>query len=389
MLRFFKVLLIIIASCAALVYGGVFLAHKVIFPIKTAHVPTSGAVTDGRLTLGVQAHAVQPTDIEGYIEILARQLKRYNEVAPELWPDNTLTDQSLIIEGIRGNKFWLITPDGAIKPLSKTAALGYGIKRLAYFNGFSLFDGGMYLAVSEEDITNYLIFQNYLHLGTYDAFITFAHEGFHITQQPKWQVMSHIPNRERNGFLDNIPARATRALLQKQLLQAVSEPGNIQLILEALATYDDWKTKFPEECKNSVYFDRVEGTAFYYELISCLYAAYPEQISNGGDLDQALALLATREDIYIKHGLIAEGYTVGGFSCVLLNRLESGWQEQLINDAQATPAELLFKHFAEETLPAPQQLSQAGLDAVSAEINTPAVNRGKPLFFRVLYDMLF
>ena len=381
-----KILLIIIISLIALIYGGVFLGHKLIFPIKASNVPAIEGVKNSTFTFGTQAHLSQPAEMNGYITILAGQLKQYNKIAPALWPDNALTNQSLIVEQIRRNKFWHIAPDGAVTPLSKTKALGYGIKRQPYFNGFSFFDDGMYLAVSEEDLTNYLLFQQYLHLGTYDVLITCTHEGFHAKEQPKWQAMNDIPNRERDEFFNNTSARAKRDLLQRQLLRAVSEPGNIQPILDSLATYSDWKIKFPEDYKNSIYFDRIEGTAYYYELVSSLYSAYPNQVRNEHDLDNALALLATRDDIYINHGLIAEGYTVGGFSCVMLDRLSGDWKERLMNDPEATPIELLSQYFKDETLPAPQQPTKSEIDP---NVNDPDENRGMPLVFRFLYDILF
>ena len=384
-----KVLLIVVVCFMALLYGGVFLGHKALFPVKTADAPTIEAVTNGTLTLGVQAHGTQPTEVEDYITVLAGQLKRYNEAAPSLWPNNALVNQSLIVEQIRKNNFWLIAPDGEVTALSKADALGRGISRMPYADGFSAFDGGMYLAISKEDLTNCLVFQKYLHLGTYDAFITFAHEGFHSEEQPKWQEMSGIPNAARDEFTEKLPARAKRALLQKQLLKAVSEPGNTALILDALTTYADWKISFPEDYRNSVYFDRIEGTAYYFELISSLYAAYPGQIKNRADLDQAVSLLAAREDIYVEYGLVAEGYTAGGFACILLGRLESDWQERLMNDPEATPIEMLLQHFKDEALPAPQQLSQSGIDAIAAEMNQPAENGGAAPLFRLLYDILF
>jgi hypothetical protein len=384
------ILLIILVSFAVIIYGGVFLGHKVIFPINTSNVPTIQAVSDGVFQFGPQAHLTQPETIDEYIPVLAMQLKRYNEIAPGLWPDNALINQSAIAEGIRSRKFWLISPDGDIKPLSKKEALSYGINRQAYTGGFSFFKGGLYLAVSEEDLTNYLTWQKYLHLGTYDSILFLTHEGFHATEQGVWQYWEGtVANSGRNGFLENIPARAKRDLLQRQLLKAVSKPGDTQLILDALATYVDWKEQFPEEYKNSVYFDRIEGTANYYELVTGLYCGYPDQVKNSEDLERAIALLATRNDIYVRHGLVTECYTVGGFACVLLDRLESDWKERLMNDPYATPTEMLLQHFNNETLPVPRQLTQSEIDAVAEEIQKPDENRGMPLLFKALYDMLF
>jgi len=202
------------------------------------------------------------------------------------------------------------------------------------------------------------------------------------------EVRTVIICLERNAFLENTSSRAKRDLLQRQLMKAASEPGNTRLILEALSTYVDWKEQFPEEYKNSSYFERIEGTAFYYEMVTGLYSGYPDQV-NSNNLDKALALLATRNDVYIQHGLIKESYTVSSFACVLLDRLEENWKERLMGDSEATPIEMLSRHFKDETLPAPRQLTQADIDAVAEEIQKPDINRGMPLVFQAFYDMLF
>jgi len=389
--KFLKIFLILVVSLVILVYGGVFLGHKVLFPMKTSDVPTIQGVADGTFTFGPQARAAQPATMDEFIPILARQLKHYNEIAPDLWPDNALVDQALVVEGLKSKKFWYIAPDGAATPISKNEALRYGIQRQAYVNGFSAFDGGFYLAVTEEHLANYLMWQKYLHFGMHDAFLFFTHEGFHMREQaePKWRSPDVVANQGRNEFLDDIPARAKRELLQKQLLQAVSAPDDTQLILDALATYEDWKTQFPDEYKNALYFERIEGPANYFELVTGLYCGYPEQVKNADDLDRALALLATRGDVYVRYGLVSECYTVGGFACVLLDRLEGDWKQGLTDDPEATPMELLARHFKDETLPEPRQLAQAEIDAVGVEIQKPEENRGTPLLFKMLYDMLF
>ena len=388
MKKFFKVLILFIAVLAALAYGGAFLGHKVFFREVTSSAPTIEAVSNERFTLGVQAHPEQPATLDAFIPVLAEQLQRYNAIAPELWPNNPLVEQTLIVEGLRSKKFWLITPDGAATPLKKSEALSYGFTRNAYVDGFSFFDGGMYYAFSDEDLTNYLKWQKYLHLGTHDAALFFTHEGFHRTQS-NWRKTDDIANRERGEYLENTPSRAKRALLQKQILAAVNNPGNTPLILDALATYVDWQTEFPDEYQDSVYFERIEGTANYYEYITGLYMGYPDQIKNSNDLDGALALLASRDDVYVGHGLVRECYTTSGFACVLLDRLESDWKERLMEDPEATPMEMLRQHFLNETLPSPRELSQSEIDAVGAEIQQQKANSVLPRVFKLIYDLLY
>jgi hypothetical protein len=384
-----KVLVIIAAILAALVYGGVFLGHKVFFKEETSSVPTIRPARNAEFILGVQAHT-QPETMDEYIDLFARQVKRYNEVAPGLWANAVLVNRSAVVEALEADKFRLVSPDGSVSALSKGELLERGIGRAPYFNGFCVFDGGAYVAVSQEDLENCLLWQGYLHLGTYDPFITFVHESFHTIEQGLWANADHLPNAvARNEYLDNVPARAKRALLQKQLLAAVANPGDTSSVLDALATYEDYKTLFPDDYKNSVYSDRMEGTAYYYELISCLYASYPEKIRDGESLNRALMLLATREDIYVVCGLVAEGYHIGGFACVLLDRFENDWQERLTADAEMTPIEMLSRHFANADLPAPRQPADEEIGAVEDRINQASKRSGISNFFKMLYNLLF
>ncbi|MDR0463770.1 MAG: hypothetical protein LBG94_01490 [Treponema sp.] len=383
------IILIIFSSLVVIVYGGVFLGHKVIFPLKRSNVPTIPVLTDGNFTFGPQAHLTQPQNIDEYIRLLAQQIKLYNEIAPDLWPGNALVNQSAVVEEITSKKFFHIEADGKITPLTKSEALKFGFNRVAYTGGFSFYDSGVYLAVDKNEMTNFLMWQKYLHLGTYDSILFLTHEGFHAKEQVKWQKQINVHNREREEYDSDISARAKRHVLQKQLLKAVSQPGSTALILEALSTYADWKKQFRDDYINSTFFDRIEGTAFYFELITGLYIGYPDQIKNENDIDRALALLATREDVYLSYGLISESYTVGGFACALLERLNFNWKEQLINDPDATPVEMLLQYFTNETLPEPRQVTQEEIDEVSININAPTENRGLPLFMKFLYDLLF
>ncbi|MCL2277765.1 MAG: hypothetical protein FWC21_07695, partial [Treponema sp.] len=93
--------------------------------------------------------------------------------------------------------------------------------------------------------------------------------------------------------------------------------------------------------------------------------------------------------IYLSYGLISESYTVGGFACVLLERLGINWKEIIINDPDATPIEMLLQYYENETLPEPRQVTQEETDIVIAKINSPSLNRGMPLFFKFLFDLLF
>ena len=367
--KILRISLISIVSLVLIVYGGVFFGHKTLMNHQTREapsVPTIESVTNGRFTFGPQAHPTHPTTLKGFMPILADQVARYNEVAPDLWPDNTLVNQTLVVEDLTNHTFWLIKPDGAFAEVTEKDVEHYGYERLAYPNGFSFFTGGMYLALDEAELSDPTTWEQYLHVGTYSALIWLVHEGFHEAQGA-W-AETDLPNGEREEHLDDLPARVQRAVLQKQLFRAVSRPGDTEAILTALATHEDWKTRFPKDYEDSLNADRYEGTAYYFEFVASLLAAYPEQVKNLQDVDEGLALLATREDAYIGYGVVMEGYSVGGFAAFLLDRLENDWKQRLMADPAATPIEMLRQHFADRELPAPTLLPQADADAIVADI---------------------
>jgi len=365
-----KISLISIVSLILVVYGGVFLGHKFFVkeeaPSVPAVEPSIEPVTNGRFTFGPQAHSSHPTTLKEFMPILAEQLARYNRVAPDLWPGNTNVNQTLVVEDLTNETYWLIKPDGTFSEVTEKDVAHYGYERLAYPNGFSFFTGGMYLALDEAELSDPSSWQKYLHLGSYDAIIWLIHEGFHEAQRA-WAEVA-LTNGDREDHLDDVSARLQRALLQKQLFYAVSHPGDTQSILTALATYEDWKTRFPKDFEDSLNADRYEGTALYYEMVASLLVGYPDQVKNLKDVDEALALLATREDAHLGHGLVIEGYSIGGFSSVLLDRLEKDWKQRLMANPTATPIEMLRQHFADQKLPAPTQLSQAEIDQITKDI---------------------
>ncbi|MDR1771043.1 MAG: hypothetical protein LBS02_10445 [Hungatella sp.] len=64
-------------------------------------------------------------------------------------------------------------------------------------------------------------------------------------------------------------------------MAAVAEQGDTTgLILDALATYAGYKEKFPGDYRDSDYWDRIEGTATYYEIMAGLYLSYPDKVTD-------------------------------------------------------------------------------------------------------------
>ncbi|MDR0880153.1 MAG: hypothetical protein LBN09_05530 [Clostridioides sp.] len=397
--KFLKWTAIIIVALVLIALGTVYAGHKFIFKEKTSDVPTIQPLVSGKYELGVQAHPNIKT-VDDFVKVFAEQVKNYQKKSAELWPDNAVTNQYAMLESVEEDRFWLINPNGDIKEMDKEEALSYNISRVPYFNGFDLFEGrgikGMYLAISKEDLSNYLVYQEYYHLGTYDVFITYSHESFHLLEQHKWNSRNStdVPNQAKNDFYENKGARAQRNLLLKQLLEAVRDPKNQdKYVLDAIASFEEYKSKYPDDYQNSIYFDKVEGTAYYYELISCLYASYPEQIKNEKDLQDALTLLAISDYYNEAYGIISEGYNIGGFAGILLDRLEGdksdNWKKEIIKNQDATPMQLLADKYKDEKLPEPVILSQADVDAVTKNINKQGEDSGPSNLFKMLYQLIF
>jgi len=390
LIKVVKVLIILTIIKIAVVGGGIFLGHKVFFKMPYAAAPTIESVTDGKMAFGPEAHKHVPKTVKEMVDVLAVQLVHYNNIAESVWPNVNLVNQSLVVEDYQKNEFYYISPQGDIEKISRQEALDMGVSRMPTLNGFNIYDGGMYLAMIDEDIQNYLIWQKYLHYGIFDAFIFFNHEGFHIKEQIKWEKMNQVPNAERKSYLDAAAERTTRYFLQIELMDAAANPGQPDKILEALAMYQYWKETYPEDFQNAIIFDRVEGTAYYFEIITCLLSAYHEQIQTHEDVQHALTLLATRPEIYIGHGLDMEGYTVGAFAGFLLDRLGVDWKQTLMDTADATPMSLLYEHFNGTALPEPYKITQEDIDYVVARIDTKDPNdaSGLPMLFKMLYEFM-
>lgn len=68
--------------------------------------------------------------------------------------------------------------------------------------------------------------------------------------------------------------------------------------------------------------DRIEGSAYYFEMITSLYSAYPNQIKTEHDLYEGLKLIAQNTNPFEGIGLGIEGYWLSGWTGVLLDQYE-------------------------------------------------------------------
>lgn len=149
--------------------------------LMTSHAHAAGTefwITDARAD----------KDVDTYVDkTFANQVKTYHKIAPSLWPKNKNVNQYAIVNGVDDKKFWMVTPTGKVSDMTKKEALSYDIYPQPISGWFMAFNAhgksGAFMAVTNEELHDTKRLVRYLHLGTYDLFITYAHEMFHATEQ--------------------------------------------------------------------------------------------------------------------------------------------------------------------------------------------------------------
>lgn len=400
LLKFIKYTIYTLLSLFLIAMLTIFAGHKYIYPIPYSSTPTVEDIRNDEFCLGVGCHPHIET-VEEFIPIFAQQIATHSRKAEKIWPDTKLGNLYALVQSIEHNKGWLISPQGDIEVVNKDKIVALAPNRPRYNIGFSHFANdtieGVYLALSEKALNNYLEFQQYPHLGTYDLFITYTHEMFHMLEQDKrWAHPDEILNAGRNDRLGDVDARTKRTLLYQQILQAVTATDAAttdSLTLNLLATYKDYKNYYTEDYDNARYFDRTEGTAHYYELVSSLYSAYPMQVYSCEKLMRALQLLAENKNIYDDEvGLVNSSYHIGGWTCVLLDKLSDDpnqWKQLIMEQGNTTPLDILEQLYADRPLPEPLEYSDAMRERVKLKIEEEKNKKVAPGIFRMLYQLFY
>lgn len=395
----------ILFAVIALFYTIVFVGHKFVFRAPYSNVPTVKAISKNGFTFGA-ASIKQPTSFEEYVQVVSKQVTHYQKNIDSYWPNNPEKDQYLLVQNLNNKQSVMISPLGDIKKLSKKDFLEYNVGPTLNTDGqwspFKKGDiSGAYIGVIPDNLTNYYGFQRYEHLGTYDQFLSYSHELFHSITQEKWEGSQlEESNANRDERLEDSQARRYRMLLQIQLKEAISNKENREeLTLAALKTYKTYQSDSTDDLSVSNLFDRIEGTAYYYELVSSLYAGYPEQITTQEDVYDALsALLSDDNPAYRNNGATSEGYSIGGFAGILLDikAIKDGkdpdeWKIEIEQNKDVSPISLLEKEYADNSLP-----DQAAIPSENdyknwiREYEAISPSSSKPtIIFNILYGILF
>ncbi|MGX7015110.1 hypothetical protein [Vagococcus silagei] len=399
-------ILIVIVSLVAILYISVFVGHHYIFKAPYSDVPTVKAIEQEGFTFGA-ASIKQPSTFDAYVQVAAKQVKNYQEHIESFWPNNPEKNQYLLIQNLKDKQSVLVTPKGEIQTLSKNEFkkynVGFGLNTEGQWapiqsNGIS----GAYIGVIPENLSNYYSFQKYEHLGTYDQFLSYSHELFHSITQERWAgaKLTVEAQSDRDERFEDSQARHTRMLLQQQLKNAIAdEKQREEFTLAALRTYQTYQRENKEDFQQSKLGDRLEGTAYYYELVSSLYAGYPEQIQSQADVYKGLGiLLANDNPAYRNTGLTSEGYGVGGYAGILLdliaiekNENPNQWKKIIEEDENVSTISLLEKAYSEKELPKQEEIpSEADYRKWQNENDDISPSSSKTtIIFDVLYGLLF
>ena len=399
LLKILKFILISIVSLILIFYATVFLGHKVFFKPEYSEVVTLPTIKNNEYCFGIECQE-KISNAEDYISVLADQIKRYNQNSLKFWPENHVNNYYAIVESIETNKAWLIHPNGKTEILSSDRVKEMTKNRPRYSVGFSKFEyqdmKGLYLALSENDLKNVLQFEKYYHLGTYDIFITYAHELFHMIEQEQWKSPDKVINASRNDRFEDVEARAQRNLIFQQVLKAVSENDSIKkelLVKDVVSSYRKYQNSYNEDYKNSIFLDRTEGTAYYFEMISSLYSAYPNQIKSETDLYKGLQLIAKNTNTFDGIGLGIEGYWLSGWTGVLLDQLEkenkNSWKNKIMNDPQLTPLQILLDKYKDQEIPTPLNYNLEDANKIKEWINDDEKQSTMPALFQFLYQIVY
>lgn len=401
LLKFLKyslfTIIILIVLGLAFIYAG----HKYIFPIPFSATTTISDIKSEGFCLGVNCQPRTITASE-FIPAFANQIKNYNQVAPSLWPQNHVVNLYAAVQSIESGSTWLISPNGDTRSLTKNELIALCPSRPKYNIGFAPFRNdsiqGVYLALSEDALKNVLEYQQYQYLGTYDLLLTYSHEMFHSYEQDKnWKTPQTIDNRSRNPGFDNPKARVERHLITKLLLNsaaAATQPERDSLILQSISNYQKYKNDYPNDYNAARYFDRIEGTAHYYEIMSSLYSAYPQQVNSKEKLIEAMRVLASGNNPkpYSEPGIITESYIIGAWTGFLLDEVQDNnnqWKTAIMEDPVLTPLDILSRQFQDFTLPSPIKASPEIENEVLSAIKKEKDKKVAPGIFRMLYQMIF
>lgn len=164
--------------------------------------------------------------------------------------------------------------------------------------------------------------------------------------------------------------------------------------MQVIANYNHYKEKHADDNLAARYYDRIEGTAHYFEIISSLYSSYPEQVNSATTLKSALGVLARSSNSkpYEMPGVDNESYVIGAWTGFLLDEIYEDaavWKNEIMQNPDLTPLDLLAQSYSDNELPEAIEPSEEINQQVKEAIEEMKNKKVAPGIFRMLYQLIF
>lgn len=336
------------------------LSLNLVYNLKYKPEPTVSTVLlqNDRFSLGA-ASKHQPTTLDEYMEITAPQIGQFHQQANAVWPDAAFDGSVAYFVTADKHRAWKVKHDGSYYELEDPTHMPLYSMVVGYSTEFYIMDEavegekGLVIVISEDELLDQIAAQKYTHVGTYDAIITYIHEGFHAFTQSGEEWVADSSDHTGENYLDNVEARQLRTYALELLHQAILDEANRDLYtLQAIKVYQEYQVQFPGEYRTLRYQDKMEGTAMYFEVVSCLQVCYPETVNTENYLDAATLWVSNRR-VQGSVGASKEAYELGA-ACGILLDLKSedktAWKHAIAQGGNQTPLELLATRYTQQEI---------------------------------------
>lgn len=301
----------------------------------------------------------QPVTLDEYVQIAASQIGTFNEMSNSFWPASSFDGAVVYFISNDKKHAWKVNYDGSYTKIENVrsvprygSVMGYDME---FFPLEIRSDGvkGMVIVISQDALLDQKRFEKYTHLGMYDPLLTYIHEGFHIFVQDsdRWKN-AEVSTALRENAFDNLEARKLRINTIRLLYQALQDDENQDMYLkQAIKLHQMYKNTFAQEYERVRYFERIEGSASYYEVVASLQVSYPEDI-NSTNYTEAIGLWASNRQPEDAVGASHEAYELGAVAGVLLDMKmdPEEWKKIIEADPMATPMGLIESLYTKDEL---------------------------------------
>lgn len=164
-------------------------------------------------------------------------------------------------------QFWLISPEGDVLSLERHQAQEKASSDINFDDN------------SIDDIERFQI--RYLGRGNTQTLNSILHSGFHLTTQlDSFNIENPLGLEYRYDRASYTSERLIRNLIQRYLVKALTNVDNIDYVLSVLSAFEYYKTNFGYEFAIASYFDRIEGSAQWFDWVASMSSLFDNEINS-------------------------------------------------------------------------------------------------------------